>query len=78
MRVVDRIRVPAADHHGRRRSVRAAASRSTIRSVAGNPHITAAALEARRPLRLRRPAARRDDDGYWAEQQIVDFAAARS
>ena len=32
-----------------------------------------ARVRARRPLRLRRPAVGGDDDGYWAENRIVDF-----
>jgi predicted alpha/beta-fold hydrolase len=76
MRVVDRIRVPtliitAEDDpfvppepfHDPR--------------VAGNPHITLRLSKHGGHCAFVGPADGADDDGYWAERQIVEFAAAR-
>ena len=73
MRVVDRIRVPALiitaedDPFVPVAAVpRSEADRQPAHHAGRHP--------ARRPLRVRRRTRGGDDDGYWAEQQIVDFA----
>ena len=53
-------------------------SRSAIRSVAGNPHITLHRLRARRPLRLRRPADRARTTATGPRMQIVDVRCERT
>ena len=41
--------------------------------IAANPHIRLILTPPRRALRVRVGCVR-DDDGYWAETQIVEFA----
>ena len=74
MRVIDRIRVPAL--------IITAEDDPFVPpepfrdpKVTDNPHITLSRVQARRALRLRRPASG-DDDGYWAEDRIVRFRRA--
>ena len=45
-------------------------------ALADVPHADARGHGARRALRVRRPARRPDDDGYWAERQVMAFLAA--
>ena len=66
---------PALDHHRRGRSVRAAAPFRDPRWP--RTRTSAWSSRGRRPLRVRRRASR-DDDGYWAETQIVRFAWRRA
>ena len=73
MRVIDRIRVPALDHHGRRRSVRAAGAVSRSESHEQPAHH---ACLCRHGGHCGFVGPRQGhDDGYWAEDRIVDFVA---
>ena len=73
MRVIDKIRVPA-DHHRRRRSVRA--RRALQGAVVGrNPNITVKLTPHGGHCGfVEEPRA--GYDGYWAEREIVDFLEA--
>ena len=59
MRVIDRVRVPALDHHRRRRSVRAVAAVPRSEGRPATRTSICAISDARRPLRVRRRRVRR-------------------
>jgi predicted alpha/beta-fold hydrolase len=77
MRVIDRVRIPAlvitaADDP----FVPVDAFRNP--ALAGNPHVTLIVTEHGGHCGFLAPPGGPDDDGYWAERQIVEFARAHS
>lgn len=77
MRVIDRIHVPtliiAAENDP---FVPAEPFRNA--TVLGNPHITVKLSPQGGHCGFVAPRQHQDDDGYWAEQQIVDFVARQN